>query len=235
MKPYVVGVICARGGSKGVPRKNIRMLAGKPLIAYAIDTARASKLIDRIIVSTDDEEIARIARKCGAEVPFMRPVELARDDSPEWSAWQHAIRTFNKQPDQRKMDVIVSIPATSPLRRVEDVDACIRELITSSADIVVTVTPANRNPYYNMVEVDEDGFARLAIQKENMITSRQTAPKVYDMTTVAYAANTAFVLSGKSQFDGKVRTVVIPRERALDIDTEYDFELAEHLIHKRAL
>ena len=94
MKPYVVGAIFARGGSKGVPGKNLRILAGKPLIAYAIETALASKLIDRVIVSTDDAEIAAVAQQHGAEVPFMRPQELARDDSPEWLSWQHAIRTM---------------------------------------------------------------------------------------------------------------------------------------------
>ncbi len=90
MKPYVVGAIFARGGSKGVPRKNVRLLAGKPLIAYAIETALASALIDRVIVSTEDSEIATVARQYGAEVPFMRPVDLATDEALEWHAWQHA-------------------------------------------------------------------------------------------------------------------------------------------------
>ena len=129
MKPNIIGCIFARGGSKGVPRKNVRPLAGRPLIAYAIETALASRWIGRVVVSTDDAEIAAIARQYGAEVPFMRPAELARDDSPEWLAWQHAIRSLGE------MDALVSVPPTSPLRTVDDVDGCIQVLLESDADV----------------------------------------------------------------------------------------------------
>ena len=119
MKAFIVAVIFARGGSKGVMRKNIRPLAGKPLIAYAIEVARASRWIDQVVVSTDDPEIAAVAQHYGAEVPFMRPSELARDDSPEWLAWRHAIRTLGAG-QGRAIDVFVCVPATSPLRAVEE-------------------------------------------------------------------------------------------------------------------
>ena len=230
MKPYVVGVIFARGGSKGVPRKNIRLLAGKRLIAYAIETALASKLIDRVVVSTDDKEIAAVAREYGAEVPFTRPPELAHDDSPERLAWQHAIRTLEAAEGQPKMDAFVSIPPTSPLRAVEDVDACIQTLLESDADIVITVKPAERNPYYNMVVLDKAGYARLVIPADRAIYRRQDTPPVYDMTTVAYAARPEFVLNANSMFEGKVKAVIVPAERALDIDTELDFKFAEFLL-----
>ena len=229
MKPNIVGFVFARGGSKSVPRKNIRSLAGKPLIAYAIETARASQLIDRVIVSTDDTEIAAVARQFGAEVPFMRPVELAQDDSPEWMAWQHALRAV----DVPGLDVFVSLPPTAPLRNAEDVDCCIQALLNSDADIVVTVTPAARNPYFNMVVMDPAGCARLVIPPEKALQNRQNAPPVFDMTTVAYAARPAFVLRASSLFEGKVRAVVVPRERAVDIDTELDFSVAEALMQKR--
>ena len=232
MKPYVVGFIFARGGSKGVPRKNTRPLAGKPLIAYAIETALASDLIDRVIVSTDDARIAGVAQQYGAEVPFMRPAELAQDNSPEWLAWQHAIRTLEATEDVPKMDAFVCIPATSPLRAVEDVDACIRALLESDADLVITVKPAERNPYYNMVMLDEAGYARLVIPPEQTIHQRQAAPAVYDMTTVAYAARPEFVLNADSIFEGKVKVVIVPPERALDIDTELDFKFAEFLLEQ---
>jgi CMP-N-acetylneuraminic acid synthetase len=230
MKPYVVGFIFARGGSKGVPRKNIRPLAGKPLIAYAIETALASDLIDRVIVSTDDEEIATVARGYGAEVPFIRPQELARDDSPEWLAWQHAVRTLEATEGEAKMDVFVCIPPTSPLRAVEDVDACIQTLLESDADLVITIKPAERNPYFNMVLLDGAGYAQLVIPSDQTIHQRQAAPIVYDMTTVAYAARPEFVLNANSMFEGKVKAVVVPAERALDIDTELDFKFAEFLL-----
>ena len=230
MKPYVVGAIFARGGSKGVPRKNIRLLAGKPLIAYAIETALASELIDCVIVSTDDAEIAGVAQQYGAEVPFMRPAELARDDSPEWLAWQHTIRTLEVTEGEPKMNVFVCIPPTSPLRAVEDVDACIQTLLESDADLVITVKPAERNPYFNMVVLDEQDYARLVIQPDKKTHRRQAAPMVYDMTTVAYAARPEFVLSADSMFEGKVKAVVVPAERAVDIDTELDFRFAEFLL-----
>lgn len=230
MKLYVVGFIFARGGSKGVPRKNIRPVAHKPLIAYAIETALASVLINRVVVSTDDAEIAGVAQQYGAEVPFMRPAGLAHDDSPEWLAWQHAILTLEATEGEPKMDVFVSIPPTSPLRAVEDVDACIRTLLESDADLVITVKPAERNPYFNMIVMDEAGYAQLVIPPNETIHQRQAAPLVYDMTTVAYAARPEFLLNANSMFEGKVKAVVVPTERALDIDTELDFKFAEFLL-----
>jgi len=225
----VVAVIFARGGSKGVPRKNLRLLAGTPLIGHAIAAARTSHLIDRVIVSTDDDEIAAVALSCGAEVPFMRPAELAKDDSPEWAAWQHAVRTI-EQLDNQEISVLVSIPATAPLRAVEDIDACISMLLGSDADVVITVTTADRNPYFNMVTLDRDNSARLVIRPERILYHRQDAPEVFDMTTVAFAARKEFVMRATSVFDGKVKAVVVPKERALDIDTELDLAFAEFLM-----
>lgn len=225
-KCHRLALIPARGGSKGIPRKNIRQLGDKPLIAYAIEVARASEWIDRVVVSTEDAEIARIARNYGAEVPFMRPIELALDDSPEWSVWRHAIQTLGAGAG----DVFVCIPPTAPLRSVEDVDGCIKTLLESDADLVITVKPAERNPYFNMVVLDEAGYARLVVQPEKTIHRRQAAPPIFDVTTVAYAARPEFVLRAESMFDGKVKTVVVPPERALDIDTELDFRFAEFLM-----
>ena len=230
MKPYVVGVIFARGGSKGIPHKNIRPLMGKPLLGYAIETAQGCKSIDRVVVSTDDEEIANLARKHGAEVPFMRPAELARDDTPELLAWQHAIRTLQTKPGARPIDVLVSIPTTSPLRVVEDVEACVASLLGSDADIVITMTQASRSPYFNMVVVNEQGYVQTAIKPSKPVYRRQEAPVVYDMTTVAYAARADFVLRTSRLFDGKVKGVLIPPERAIDIDSELDFRFAEFLL-----
>ncbi len=233
MKPKVAGFVFARGGSKGVPRKNIRLLAGKPLIAYAIECGLNSRWIDRMIVSTEDEEIAEAARHYGAEVPFMRPAELAQDDSPEWLAWQHAIREVEKI-DGEPLDVFVCIPATSPLRAVEDLDACIEILLAGDdTDIVITVREAERSPYFNMVTLTDDGSARLVIEPEGEVHRRQDAPVVYDMTTVAYAARPAFILSAGNIFDGRVKAVEVPKERALDIDTELDFLFAEFLIGQK--
>lgn len=230
MKRNVVGCIFARGGSQGLPGKNVRLLAGRPLIAYAIETAGKSSFINRVVVSTDSEEIATIAQQYGAEVPFMRPKELAGHDSPEWLAWQHAIRTLEKSGP--RMNVFVSIPPTSPLRAVEDVDACIRTVLENDVDLVFTVKPAERNPYFNMVVLDEQGYARLVIPSHEHIHQRQAAPPVYDMATVAYGARPEFVLKANFMFEGKVKAVVVPPERAVDIDTELDFRFVEFLLNR---
>lgn len=232
MIPNVIGFIFARGGSKGVPRKNIRLLAGKPLITYAIQTAKESRFINRVIVSTDDDEIARIAIQSGAEVPFMRPAELSGDKASEWFAWQHAIAEVQKKINQ-PVDIFVSIPTTSPLRSASDVDACISKLLHSHADIVITVKKAERSPYFNMVNLDDLGYAHIVISTGNRMTQRQDAPQVYDMTTVAYAARPEFIMSAHNMFEGKVMVVEVPSERALDIDTELDFKIAECLMKEK--
>jgi CMP-N-acetylneuraminic acid synthetase len=228
VNPHIVGIIFARGGSKGVRHKNIRLLAGKPLLAYSIEVARKVDAIERVVVSTDDPEVATVARDWGAEVPFMRPAELARDDSPEWLSWQHAIRTLETPPGGRAVDVMVSIPTTSPLRAPADVQRCLDTLLEGDADAVVTISPAAKNPYFNMV-VLENGLVRRAIAGEAAYR-RQDAPAVFDLTTVAYAVRGEFVLRSKGLFDGKLRAVVVPRERALDIDSELDVEFAEFML-----
>ena len=230
MKPYIIGFIFARGGSKGVPGKNIRLLAGKPLIAYAIETAFQSQFIDRVVVSTDDEKIAQVAQDFGAEVPFVRPKELAQDNSLEWLAWQHAIRTLKELDKGRELDVFVSIPPTAPLRLVEDVDNSIKTFLESDADIVITVKRAIRHPSFNMITLDEQNCAKLVLPLDKQIIRRQDAPPVYDMTTVAYVASPKFIMESKAVFEGRVKAVLIPEERALDIDTELDFKFAEFLI-----
>jgi N-acylneuraminate cytidylyltransferase len=233
MKQYIVGFIFARGGSQGVPGKNIRLLAGKPLIAYAIETAFQSEFIDRVVVSTDDEKIAQVAQDFGAEVPFIRPKELAQNNSPEWLAWQHAIRILKERDNSRELDVFVSIPPTAPLRSVEDVDNAIQTFLESDVDVVITVKNASRHPSFNMVSIDENGCTTLVLPPSNTICRRQDIFPVYDMTTVAYVASPQFIMEAKSIFDGKVKSVIIPEERALDIDTELDFEIVELMMRKR--
>ncbi|MBI5798515.1 MAG: acylneuraminate cytidylyltransferase family protein [Candidatus Yonathbacteria bacterium] len=234
MKPYIIGAIFARGGSKGVPRKNIRLLAGKPLIAYAIETARAVSDIDRVIISTDDAEIAQVAKQYGADVPFMRPSELAQDKSPEFLAWKHAIEAVEKELGHA-VDVMVSVPTTSPMRSFEDVAACLKLLLESDADIVITVTEANRSPYFNMVTIDGEKNARLVIPPAGggAVVRRQDAPVVYDMTTVCYAVRGAYIKTTSAVLAGKVKAVVVPKDRALDIDTLLDFEMAEFLMSRK--
>lgn len=225
----ITAFIFARGGSKGVPGKNIRRLAGKPLIAWSIEQALAVKRIERVLVSTDSEEIAAVAREYGAEVPFIRPAELAQDDSPEWLAWRHGL-TFLKESGGSYPDAMLVVPATAPLREVGDLDRCLDEYEKGDVDMVVTVTDAHRSPYFNMVRTNDDGTVSLVIPPAGAIVRRQDAPKVYDMTTVAYVARPEFVMTKNGIWVGRVRSVHVPVERALDIDTQLDFSIAECLI-----
>ena len=221
--------IFARGGSKGLVNKNIKPLNGKPLIAYSIEEALKVKNIDRVIVSTDSEEIAEVARKYHAEVPFLRPSHLASDDSPEWLSWQHALSFLNEK-EGRIPEKFISVPTTSPLRSYEDIQNCIVEFDKGGADSIITVTEASRSPYFNMVKEADDGFIDIIIKKGNQIFRRQDAPSVYDVTTVAYVISSKFIMEHNGIFEGKVRKVLVPSERSLDIDNEYDFKIAEYMI-----
>jgi CMP-N-acetylneuraminic acid synthetase len=225
-------IIFARGGSKGLPGKNTRPLGGRPLIAWSIAHALAVDRIERVIVSTDSEEIATVARQYGAQAPFIRPAELARDDSPEWLAWRHAI-TYLREADGALPQMMVSVPATAPLRLPIDIENCLDEFEKGDADIVVTVTDAHRSPYFNMVQGRLDGTFGLVIPPQSTISRRQDAPTVYDMATVAYVVKPEFVMSNNSIFEGRVRVVHVPTERAIDIDTLIDFQIAECLLNLR--
>lgn len=227
-----VAFIFARGGSKGLPGKNILPFAGKPLIAWSIEHARAVKRIQRVIVSTDSPEIAAVATESGAEVPFIRPTELALDDSPEWLAWRHALN-FLYESDGYFPEMMVSVPTTSPLRSPQDIDNCIDVYEKGGADVVVTVTNAHRSPFFNMVKENQDGTVQLVIPPQSTFSRRQDVPTVYDMTTVAYVVRPEFVMAQQSVFEGRVRAVHVPLERAVDIDTLTDFKLAEFFLSQR--
>ncbi len=225
----ILGLIPARGGSQGITNKNLRLVNGISLLHRAITTAQASNLIDRVIVSTDDQAIISAAQECGAEVPFKRPPHLATNDSPEWLTWQHTLKYIHQSEPNCKIKALVCVPPTSPLRDTADIDVCIEELLNTDADIVITITQSDRNPYFNMIELNSDGYAKLAIIPETPVSRRQDAPEIFDVTTVAYAAKPDFIMNCNSIFEGKVRTVNVPPERAIDIDTEMDLLFAEFL------
>ncbi|MEX5362109.1 acylneuraminate cytidylyltransferase family protein [Pseudomonas guariconensis] len=224
----VFAFIFARGNSKGLPGKNIKLLGDIPLIAHSILVARQVKGIDKVFVSTDSQAIAEVARSFSAEV-IVRPDELATDTAAEWLAWRHAINYLQARGES--FETFISLPATSPLRNSDDVHNCLASL-DQDTDVVVTVTPAARSPYFNMVVRDAEGNSQLVCAGES-VHRRQDAPAVYDMTTVAYATRPAFVLSNERIFAGRVKSVVVPRERAVDIDDIYDFKMAEMLYADR--
>ncbi|MEI6321676.1 MAG: acylneuraminate cytidylyltransferase family protein [bacterium] len=225
--------IFARGGSKGIPRKNLQDLGGKPLLAHSIICGLALSDVERVVVSTDDEEIAEVARCYGAEVPFIRPLELAGDTSSEFMAWKHAVGEMTQRTGS--FDWMLSLPATSPLRSSEDVQKCLIEMAAHPlADAVITVQKAIRNPHFNMVKRDQDGFCRLVCAGQG-VARRQDTPEVFDVTTVAYLAKTSFVINSGFLFEGNLRCVEIPKERAVDIDDALDLEWARFLLKQRTV
>jgi N-acylneuraminate cytidylyltransferase len=226
-----VAFIFARGDSKGMPGKNIRNFGGKPLIAWSIECALSVKAIDQVIVSTDSTEIAEISKSYGAEVPFIRPRELATDESPEWLSWRHALE-YVKHSSGALPEAMVSLPATSPLRAVNDVESSIDLFSKGGCDVVVTVSEAHRNPYFNMVSENSDGTVGL-VMEDSQVSRRQDAPIIRDLTTVCYVASPQFVLSHDSIFEGRVKAVNVPQERAIDIDSLLDFQIAEFLLNSR--
>lgn len=219
--------IFARGGSKGLPGKNIKPLAGKPLLQYSVESALASPSIEKVFVSTDDADIAQVAINSGA-ILIDRPAELATDTSPEWLSWRHAIEWARLK--YGEFEGFVSLPATSPLRSIEDIESAIHQRKNVQADICISVSPACRSPFFNMVKQVENELVELVNQPNDTITRRQDAPEVFDVTTVVYAASTQFILRDYGIFSGKVTSITVPKERAVDIDDIYDFKLAEAIL-----
>lgn len=225
-------IIFARGGSKGLPNKNIRIFNGKPLIAHSIEQALKINEVSRVIVSTDCPNIQKIAKDYGAESPFLRPKNLADDSSPEWLSWQHVL-VYLRDVEQDLPEIFISLPAVAPLRSFQDIQMCLDMFNDQDCDAVVTMTESTNNPYFNMVTRDDDGHITLLANSAEEHFRRQDVPKTFDLTTVAYVMSSAFVLNNKSIFSGRVKAVEIPAERAIDIDNLLDFEIAEFLMGKR--
>jgi CMP-N-acetylneuraminic acid synthetase len=217
--------IFARGGSKGLPGKNIKELGGLPLLAHGIRLAQAMDRVERVFVSTDDAQIAAVATQFGAHV-IDRPEALATDTASEWMAWQHAIGHVRAL--GLDFDVFLSLPATSPLRNLQDIGNCL-DALQPDVDVVITVTPSARSPYFNMVSIDAAGLGHV-VMGTTEFKRRQDVPPVYDITTVAYVARPKFILTHERLFEGRVRPVIVPKERAVDIDDDYDFKLAQALL-----
>lgn len=226
----ILGTICCRGGSKGVPGKNIRLLNNKPLIAYTIEVALQSGFIDELIISTDDEAIASIAIEMGATVPFMRPAALATDTASKWPVFIHAVETY-EQLNKVAVDYLVDLDVTVPLKTAADIDGAIElALADTNTDVVITGYEPERNPYFNMMEIKEDGFAAIVKQSMKPIVRRQDAPQVYSLTPAAYVVKKSALYNFEHWSKAKCKIYAMPRERAIDIDTEMDFKMVEFLL-----
>ena len=222
--------IFARGGSRGIEKKNIKSFGGKPLIAHSILQALKCEVFDRVFVSTEDKEIAKIASSYGADI-IIRPDYLADDDSPEWLAWRHAIEHVEES--FGSFNRFVSLPPTSPLRNSSDILNAIDLLDSNtSADLCLGICQSSKSPYFNMVIKNEQNYLELACQTNGVINRRQDAPPIFDITTVVYAASTDFIKKNNNIFAGTVIGFEIPKERAVDIDDILDFQFAEFLYNK---
>jgi CMP-N,N'-diacetyllegionaminic acid synthase len=223
----ILAIVPARGGSKGVPRKNIRLLAGKPLIAWTIDEAKKSRYIDRLILSSEDDEIIEVAREFGCEIPFKRPDELAQDDTPGIESVIHAINTL-----EEKYDFVVLLQPTSPLRTVEDIDGCIHHCIITESPACVSLTEAQQSPYW-MYHLDDDMKLKPFMQNGEKINRRQNLPKVYALNGAVYVAESEFINKNRSFLTEETVGYIMSEENSLDIDTEFDFAYCEWLVKRR--
>ncbi|HQR31455.1 MAG TPA: acylneuraminate cytidylyltransferase family protein [Blastocatellia bacterium] len=229
----ILGLIPARGGSKGVPRKNIRLLAGKPLLAYTAEAALASNRLSRIILSTDDEEIAAVGRTCGLAVPFLRPAELALDTTPTLPVIQHAVQFLEAQGE--RFDAICLLQPTNPLRQTSDIDGCIELLESAEADTVFTMlaVPAEHNPHWVYFRT-ADGSLRLSTGEAAPIPRRQDLPPAFHREGSVYVARRDVVMLENSLYGARVIGFEIERSRSVNIDNLEDWTKAELLIQEKA-
>ena len=217
--------IFARGGSKRIKNKNLQKIKNKTLLEITINQAKNLSKIHKIFLSTDSKKIASSVKNKDVEI-IMRPKFLAKDHSSEWYAWQHAIKVVKKKYDFEKF---ICLPVTSPLRSNNDIIKCINKLDYKS-DMIIAIQKTERNPWFNMVKTKNKNFLRLLNKiPRKFVDIRQQAPKVFDMTTVCYVTTPDYVLKNRSIFSGKVGAVIIPQERALDIDTNFDLKVARLL------
>jgi len=226
----IIAIIPARGGSESIPRKNIKLLADKPLIVYTIETALECKLLERVIVTTDDEEIAAISKEHGAEVPFIRPRELALDTTPMLPVLQHAV-SYLEQNEKLRIDIVVILQPTSPFREVSDIENCIKKLQNEKADSVVTVCEAEHNPYFVMMKFQNDNLVPL-LKTEKPVTRRQDAPKVYRLNGAVYAVRRGVLMNENKIFTDNTKAVIMLHEKSIDLDRPLDFEFADFLMKK---
>ena len=225
----ILGSICARGGSEGVPRKNLRELSDKPLIYYTIRCAAASPALDDIAVSSDSEEILAIARMNKLNSLFKRPTELATSSASKWLTWRHLVDAYERENDV-VVEYLVDLDVTTPLRKPCHISACLTEAKNNDREVVITCYPSDRNPYFNMMERKKDGTWQVVSQTSPPIEYRQNAPVVMSLTPAVYVVSRHALYTYDHWSLAQCALVEIERENAIDIDTEYDFRFIEFLV-----
>ena len=226
MKLKPICFIAARGGSKGVTGKNLKNIEGIPLITHTIQKALKSNIFSHVIVSTEDKKIARIAKESGAEVPFLRPKILAKDNSTTIDVILHAIKKLEQM--NYEFDVIANLDVTVPFLRMKDVKGAVELLNRKKCDAVFAVYKQHLNPYYNIVEKNSNGFLKIVKPLRNKPKSRQSSPIVYQMNGL-HVIRKEIILKTKTWYTSKVLPFEIPIETGLMIDTPYEFQIAKHM------
>ncbi len=224
MSLRVLGIITARGGSKGIPRKNIKDLCGKPLLAWTLDAVKSSTLLTRCILSTDDEEIADVGRRYGADVPFMRPAELAGDTSTSISVVQDALQKLKAAGEE--YDAVMILQPTSPLRTGGDIDASIRKMEETGADSVMSMMKLTDFSLKKLKRLEGDRILPLVESEGRQSSQRQELPDIYKRNCAIYLTRVASLRNG-DLFGADSRAIVMPEERSVDINTPKDFLIAE--------
>ena len=225
-RPYILGVIPARGGSKSVPRKNLALLNGKPMLYYTIEAARQSKLLTHFVVSSEDEEIIRVAQSLGAPAPFVRPAELATDEAPSLPVVQHAVRVMEGR-EGATFDYVVLLQATSPLRNAADIDAALEKLIATGADSVVSVVRVAHHHPARMRFIENDLLVQLPMGEPREMQRRQDLPPVYIRNGAIFATGRSVVMEQNSMLGKVSRPYVMPESRSANVDTKFDFLVVE--------
>lgn len=229
---HVLGLIPARGGSKGVPRKNIRLLAGKPLLQYTAEAALAAHQLSRVVLTTEDAEIAEVGRQCGLDVPFLRPQELAQDFTPTLPVIQHALRWLANHGDS--YDAVCLLQPTSPLRTAETINGCIDLFYQYDADCVVTMetVPEKYNPHWVYFK-NNQGFMQLSTGETDPIPRRQALPPAYHREGSVYVTRCAVILDQNSLYGNKVVGYLLNDSNSINIDTMEDWDRAESILSFR--
>jgi len=227
----ILGLIPARGGSKGVPGKNIKLLGEKPLIQYTSDVALQSKFLTKVVLSTDDDDIISVAEKIGLDAPFKRPDDLSKDISPTLPVILHALSFFESKGEY--FDAVCLLQVTSPFRTVEFLDQAIQQFINNDTDSLVSVleVPHEYNPHWTF-ELDEKKHLKIATGEDNIITRRQSLPKAYHRDGSLYITKTAVLREQFSLYGKTISHIESPKEYYVNIDTLKDWEKAEKLVVK---
>ena len=231
----IIVFIFARGNSTGIKNKNLLKFKETTLLGHAIKQAKKVKYVKEVFVSTDSKKILNYVKKFNVKIPFLRPKKFAKDNSPEIDAWRHAIMHLKKKMNLTP-NYIISVPTTCPLRKVSDINACLKKALKKKLDMVFTVTKSQRNPYFNIITKKSSKIDVVSkfFDKKNkkIIKRRQDAPECFDLTTACYVFKPEYIIKTKNLFSGKIDFIEIPKERGIDIDDIHDYKLAKLMANK---